>query len=1115
MNEFSNGMSLLAFAADKAVETISDEPVVNYGTRLGYIFLLFVLPYVVGSVLSRVLRLKDFSNRIGTVLLAFTLGLSPFVYQIITTGELSSWQNAIRLGIDLNGGTNLTYQVDTKQAEADGKDVSSAMDKIVGVIQGRINPSGTEEVVVRRVGQDRIEIIIPGVDQGVVAQKKADMVRLGSLEFGIVANMRDHRNLIQKALLKPENRDVVEEGSRVAAVWRDISPDADSMQEDGGIGVRVLKTRKHAGKDKVEKPVEQILIIKEQDENLVTGKYLTRASVGMSENATPAVNFNFNNEGGQRFFRLTNKYRPTQDGQHKRRLAILLDNRVHSAPNINSTIRDSGQITGNFTGPELESLVNVLNAGALELPINPTPIGEFSISSLLGASVKRKGMFALAISMVAVFVFMLWYYRFSGLVANVSLILNMILIVGSMAICNATFTLPGLAGMVLTIGMAVDTNVLIYERMREEMTRGSSLRMVIHNGFDKALSAIVDSNITTLIAAVVLFMIGSDQLKGFAVSLFIGITMSMFSALYFGHLMFDIAERKRLIRDRLSMAKLIGIPNIDFIGKMKTALTFSISFITLGVVLVIARGEESLDIDFRGGSMVTFKFEKPQEIDDVRGKLIETFGPSISLERLALSDEQASDDSGKQFRLRTTEQDVNAIRKNISKTFPFSDANYELHRVTVQYTPVVASSAVPPTSTQPDVKSEKTEAVKPEGASTPEDTSTKCGEDERPVESQDKAKTKSTESKDDPAVKADPVKTDEPVKKDEPKAVAKPAGENGTGASEEPKKAEAVKSESKPAAQATGAADVVSEDIDPFVGGLTTELTFTDTLTTTTAVDYLMKALADVKPTYKDAAALLRVTGTAGPGMDAKEGEVKLFNKMTIEANKVIPSDDLAKALASMQETLATTPIFEEVNNFASSVADDMRYLAIIALLASGVATVIYLWFRFTKADFGIAAVIAVFHDVLFVLACLPFAFYLSKTPLGPLLGLEDFKLNLSIVAAFLTIIGYSLNDTIVIFDRVREIRGRNPALTAQMVNDSVNQTMSRTILTALTVFITVAILYFFGGEGIHGFAFCMLVGTMVGTYSTVFIASPFLLWMWNREQKQKQSLLPQVKKTN
>lgn len=146
------------------------------------------------------------------------------------------------------------------------------------------------------------------------------------------------------------------------------------------------------------------------------------------------------------------------------------------------------------------------------------------------------------------------------------------------------------------------------------------------------------------------------------------------------------------------------------------------------------------------------------------------------------------------------------------------------------------------------------------------------------------------------------------------------------------------------------------------------------------------------------------------------------------------------------------------------------------------------------------------FHDVFFTMACLPLAYHLSKTPLGPILGLEDFKLNLSLIAAFLTIVGYSLNDTIVIFDRIREIRGRNPQLTLQMVNDSINQTLSRTILTAVIVFITVVILYFMGGEGIHGFAFCMLIGTMVGCYSTIYIASPLLLWMWNREQKQREA---------
>ncbi len=1097
------GYSLLAQVGGEISARVAPAPVgLSIGGKLIMLVLLFVLPYVAGALVARALRLKEYSNRIGTVLLAFTLGLAPFFYEIGTTGEWGSWKKCLRLGIDLNGGTNLIYQVDTKQAEEEKKDINQAMNMMVGVIQKRINPSGTEEMVVRRVGSDRIEIIIPGADQGVVAQKKADMTRIGSLEFGIVANTRDHASLIRGASALPETINAYSEGNRVAAIWRDMWPDEKVPGDPGSIGIRQLTKRKAKNRKKEEVTVTQILIVQNDEDDRVTGKYLTNAGKTLSKEGKAAVTFQFNGEGARRFYNLTYQNRPTADKQHFRLLSILLDEKVHSAPRINDVIRDSGQITGDFSPKELDALVNVLNAGALELPIKPDPVSEFTISPLLGEDVQRKGMTAIWVSSLAVFVFMLVYYRFSGMVADMSLILNLVLIVGAMAICNATFTLPGLAGMVLTIGMAVDTNVLIYERMREEMARGSSLKMTIHNGFDKALSAIVDSNITTLIAAVILYIIGTDQIKGFAVSLFIGITMSMFSALYFGHLMFDIAERKRWIRDKLSMFQVIGTTNFDFIKQMKTAVTFSVGFIVLGVTLVIARGTDSLDIDLSGGSTVTFQFTQPQQIEKVKGKLNDTFQGAISLERLALRDEDSTSDSGKQFRLRTKEQNIAKIRDGIETTF--KKAGYELRKVTVEFTkPTVA-----------------TEAVSGIGSSTSDLDGAKGFDDLKADEGKDEFKKPETEKKDES--KKDDAKPAEPAAEkksaDDPKkpAEVKPAEAEETTTSE-PKEAAATKSDGKsksakmPQLPKFDFPDDKTADslanTDPFANGLRSELAFSGEITTTTAGDYLMAALRKTNPNkFKeaDAEALLRISGIGGSGMKEAEGKVKTFNKMLLETKTgSVTTDDLDKSLADMKQTMNDTPIFEEVSNFASSVAEDMRTLALVALLASGVATVIYLWFRFTKADFGLAAVVAVFHDVLFVLATLPFAFYLSKTPLGPLLGLEDFKLNLSIVAAFLTIIGYSLNDTIVIFDRVREIRGRNPLLTTQMVNDSVNQTLSRTILTAVTVFITVIILYALGGDGIHGFAFCMLIGTVVGTYSTVFIASPFLLWMMNREQQK------------
>lgn len=1120
MNNYSMGLSLLADAADKAAAAAPEGDVIIW--RLLMVLGLCVLPFIVGAVLARTLRLKEFSNRIGTVLFAMTVGLAPFGYHIISdlmqqaarvtelataeadlkaeptndkrkeraeqlrkqiqkrqeAGMFAGWKNALHWGIDLAGGTNLIYQIETEKAAAEGKDVARAVDQMVSTVAKRINPSGTEEVVVRKIGQDRIEIIIPGADQGVVEDKKSRMHRLGSLEFGIVANQEDHRREIAAARRLPDDQDNYLEDKQIVAVWREVSEKGDVPSSAAN---RLVTRKNRKGEDKT---VTQVLVMREPEEDEVTGDFLRRASIGMSENATACVNFSFDSEGGMRFFRLTDRNKPTTDGR-KRQLAIILDGQVHSAPNLNSAIRDSGQITGNFSADELKALVEVLNAGALQLPINPTPISEFSISPLLGEDVQSKGILALWVSSLAVFLFMAIYYRFSGVVADISLLLNLVLTVGVMVICNATFTLPGLAGMVLGLGMSVDANVLIYERMREEMERGSSLRMEIQNGFSKAFSAIWDSNVTTLIAAVVLYMIGTDQIKGFAVTLFIGICMSNFSALYFGHLVFDIAERKRWIT-KLNMMKVIGVPKFDFIGKLRVAITFSVSFIALGLALLLYRGDDSLDIDLSGGSSVTFRFVKEQQTKQVEGKLKEKFGPAISLERLVAKGESALGERGVQFRLRTKEQDFKKIRGDIAATF--TDPSFELKKVTVDISPLSKGADKTTSQRVPDAR-----------------IIGSAGQDEVKSEASDKKEAKSEEATK-PASEEPSKKADKPTEKTSEEKPAAKAEEDKTAEDpeEKPKTPAATKSSDEPPKSDDGSE--ITAPIDPFVDANRTEFTFSSEISTSTAADYLLSELRNINKVYEGANpnALFRITGTAGSGLTAAESEAKIYNKMLVEVRTTISEEELTQALAAMQSTLKDTPIFEEVSNFASSVAEDMRYMAMLALLASGAATIVYLWFRFTKADFGIAAVVAVFHDVFFTMACLPLAFYLSTTPLGPILGLEDFKLNLSIVAALLTIVGYSLNDTIVIFDRIREIRGRNPQLTLEMVNDSVNQTLSRTILTAVIVFITVVILYAAGGEGIHGFAFCMLVGTLVGCYSTIYIASPLLLWLWNREEKHR-----------
>ncbi|MBC8113214.1 MAG: protein translocase subunit SecD, partial [Candidatus Saccharimonas sp.] len=837
-------------------------------------------------------------------------------------------------------------------------------------------------------------VIVPGADRDLVEQMKAMITRLGSLEFGILANDLDHKLLIDPAKQIPDDRRELFAEGRVVAAWRDAAEGKET--DTTRVASRVVKKR---GKEGQEVDVLQFLVVQDRADRAVTGKYLTASRAQTDNNGRPAVGFYFNARGAVLFNALTGANLPeAENGPNNgfaRRLAILLDGKVYSAPTIQSRISSAGEITGNFTMKEVNELVAVLNAGALEVPLIQQPISEFTISALLGADVKQKGMMAIAFSAFVVFAFMLIYYRVSGVIADLSLALNLLMVVGSMALIAATFTLPGLAGIVLTIGMAVDSNVLIYERMREELARGASLRVSIQNGFDKAFSAIFDGNVSSLLTAVILYMIGSDLIRGFAVTLFLGLLMSLFSCLYFGHLAFDIIERKRLVKT-LTMMQFIGETRIDFLAKRGIAFAVSGLVIAAGFAALLVRGSDNMDIDFSGGQMITFEFVKEQTTVDVRSRLEGVF-PGVSLEQLTLGGEQPSAEGGRRFRMRTTEQNPVTLIEGMNKAF--ADADHALIRVTL------ADFQVNPIT-------EKLE-----------------GEAER------------------------------------------------------------------------------------FAGGHQVALKFNGEISEATVLEYVARELSAVKldanqSKYESVQLLLEATGTvAAPGdvaPDAAKAKVNhnpKFAEFTLRSAREIDPADLGSALKAVQTRLASSPVFEEVNAFDTSVANDTKIQALLAILASLVMIVAYIWIRFEKVYFGYAAVVALAHDVLVTLGCIALGGYLSKTPIGPLLLLDDFKINLNQIACLLTIVGYSLNDTIVIFDRIREIKGKSPRITPEMINQSVNQTLSRTLLTALSTFMVVIVLYIAGGEGIHGFAFSMIVGVITGCYSTIYIANPVLLWLVQREE--------------
>lgn len=321
--------------------------------------------------------------------------------------------------------------------------------------------------------------------------------------------------------------------------------------------------------------------------------------------------------GGRLFGRLTGNNLPDPSG-FQRRLGIILDGYLYSAPNIRSTIFDQGVIEGHFSKEEVDALVSVLQAGSLPTALTEQPISEMLIGPTLGRDTIRRGSIAIVVAMVLVLVFMLVYYRFAGVVACAALLVNVLLVVSIMIMVKAAFTLPGIAGLVLTVGMAVDANVLIFERIREELARGGN--MAIRNGFSRATTTIVDANLTTLITAIILYVVGTDQVRGFAITLTLGVVLSMFTAIFCARVVFDVAERRRWITS-LKMMQIVGGTNIDFLGMRYVTCGCSAVLIVLGMIGVYFRGEGLLDIDFTGGVSVETVFVEPQRSIDVRKAL--------------------------------------------------------------------------------------------------------------------------------------------------------------------------------------------------------------------------------------------------------------------------------------------------------------------------------------------------------------------------------------------------------------------------------------------------------------------------------------------------------------
>ncbi len=1122
VGRWAEGTTFLA----QVVEETVDEPsgifaFMNEGwVAFLALVLLVALAIFLGHFLARSLRLPEYGAKLSVIFGSIFIALL-----LIAANQFTP-----KFGIDLRGGINMIGSLNldgTEDADPFSQSKTTA-EKIIPILLRRVDPSGTREIMIRPLGTDKIEVTIPTNSKAEADEIWTRLVKTGKLQFLIVAesNFSKHnearRLATEQAAAGNLSRTVGETTKTVDGVekamplakWFTLAkeddedqaivaykmiPDFRQLLRDSRTGrlVDVTKIPMNSRDeefraeeftvwwDQNQQGAPQILLMEPDEESMrVEGKHLdaNQLKIGLDERGRDSVNFEMTAEGASRMFDFTWEHKPSSEGEY--RMAIVLDNQVHTAPSIEDTIQRSGRITGNFSREEVDDLIINLRSGNIDVALNDNPISSQFIESDLGQELKEKGLFAIGFSFVLVLIFMIVYYRFAGLVAAAALMLNLVFILALIMAIQQPLTLTGLAGLVLTVGMSVDANVLIFERIREELDKGAALRMAIRNGFDKATTTIIDANVTTLITAIVLYVIGTEQIKGFAVTLILGILMSMFTAIYCARAVFDICERKRWITS-LSMTRILRKTDFNFISKRLVAGVFSVILIGIGIAAIFGLKDKILHHDLRGGSTVRVVFKDPPG-----GSQDENDGRQIVFDQLNAVDMELNGEEI-EFSVSKLNDEVfpNRVFK-VDSNLPIYDGEGEPHEDLADLIGRVFEGQLE--LLQVNVKGLSSQ---PELPGQPADTETglipwgrgsllSAMHLTRP---QNILAATLQDPAGDPSSGSSETTSDNAAASPLLNTANQQAGDAGLDLSD----------------QSAAGTDTAEEE-NAFLGGVETPSDTPIPLATTkTELEFKFPVSGKELTTFIVAA------GEAAD-LEIEPEQIRLRSPDAVEEQTIsslrsqnwtvemnLPNATQAERIfAPFQESYNSKPYFPTISEVGGQIARDTQIQALVAIIASLLGIIAYVWIRFQNVAFGLAAVVALIHDVLIVLGAIAISHYVAGA-LGFLL-IENFKISLPIVAALLTIIGYSLNDTIVVFDRIREVRGKRSELTADIVNTSISQTLSRTILTSMTTFLVVFILYLFGGDAIHGFAFALVIGVIVGTYSSIFVASPVLLWLMN-----------------
>lgn len=940
----------------------------------------------------------------------------------------------VERGIDLRGGVEFKCSL----KDPNGNTVA-ADETTLDTIRKRLDVSGLTEPQVSRLSSGDLQVVIPGGTEADAIRTRKVIETTGRLE------MREVLDEIGASMVQKEN-----DGSF-------------SLKEGSNKSLEVFdgqvlypKKPKQRGDE-----VTSYLLLGPAE---LYGKDVSNAGVTMGDGGGRAISITFTSEGAVKNSAFTQRLKTTSpvsnggNGKGTGRLAVCLDGIIESDPIVLSPSNESCQITGNFSNEEAENLKKVFKAGSLD--VKPVVESQRVIGASLGQETITKGLVSVLLATLAVVGIMVGYYRGLGMLASLAMVLGVIEIYAVLVMFGATLTLPGIAGLVLTVGIAVDANILIFERMREEAKPGIDMPTVVQAGFSRAFLTIFDSHLTTFITAFVLYVVGSGPIQGFGLTLMIGLASSMFTAVYVGRVLVDLWYKwfpHEIPHGAIPMTVPFPYVRWRFVAIAGSLIAIIAGFAMFGFS---EKKAQYFNIEFTGGHSVQVLFDKPISGKEIDEALTKARTEGAKFDKLAGATKQAYHagfgtlgDSSRQWLFKTPDPTGSEQEKELRSLESKQNASQrELSKLQA--------------AKEKDLK--KIDALHEEMAKVAKDIvvqRAKIQDGAQVVKKQIQSLFGSAISAEGSEV-LDASWTDRTLRLDL-KTMEKPEtlalGET----------AQALKAGNQAITDVT--LETLSEN------GIRAQFTWASNpgpISRDNVLEYVSH------PVWMRLEQLMSRSATGAVTSEHILGKVMVANKTF---------QNLSQALGRHQIAIAAP--FPSTEHFSGLVGESMIWTAIMAILVSLVAIQLYITARFQMA-YGMGALFSLIHDVL-----IAFAFVI----------IFRIPIDLTVIAAILTIIGYSLNDTVVVFDRIREIRLHEGHLSLRNIVDrAISQTMSRTIMTVSTVFIVVVVTLFFGGEGLYGFSATMVIGVITGTYSTIFIAAPTLL-LFDRskpgsiEQKPKE----------